>query len=123
MAAINVIKTLTQSIPKEKSMSKVSIAAAAALVIASVAPIGAHAQSYGAVAQGYGGAYSMPEHQSRTQLKHLKATVPANARGSATESGGFPTPAVNSGGRRFETDPDPRIRFEMNRDDRDRRAG
>ncbi len=88
-------------------MSKVSIAAAAALVIASVAPIGAHAQSYGAVAQGYGGA----------------SRVPANARGSATESGGFPTPAVNSGGRRFETDPDPRIRFEMNRDDRDRRAG
>jgi len=104
-------------------MSKVSIAAAAALVIASVAPIGAHAQSYGAVAQGYGGAYSMPEHQSRTQLKHLKARVPANARGSATESGGFPTPAVNSGGRRFETDPDPHIRFEMNRDDRDRRSG
>jgi hypothetical protein len=121
MAAINVIKTLTQSIPKEKSMSKVSIAAAAALVIASVAPVGAYAQSYGAFAQGHGGAYSMPEHQSRTQSKHLR--VPANARGSATESGGFPTPAVNSGGRRFETDPDPRIRFEMNRDDRDRRAG
>jgi hypothetical protein len=123
MATINVIKTLTQSIPKEKSMSKVSIAAAAAFVIGCIAPIGAYAQSYGAFAQGYGGAYSMPEHQSRTQLKHLKARVPANARGSATESGGFPMPAVNSGGRRFETDPDPRIRFEMNRDDRDRRAG
>jgi hypothetical protein len=104
-------------------MSKVSIAAAAALVIASVAPVGAYAQSYGAFAQGYGGAYSMPEHQSRTQSKHLKARVPSNARASATESGGFPTPAVNSGGRRFETDPDPRIRFEMNRDDRDRRSG
>ena len=77
-------------------MSKVSIAAAAALVIASVAPIGAHAQSYGAVAQGYGGAYSMPEHQSHAQSKHLKARVPANARGSATESGGFPTPVYQS---------------------------
>jgi hypothetical protein len=39
------------------------------------------------------------------------------------ESGGFTTPAVNSGGRWLETDPDPRIRFEMNRDDRDRRSG
>jgi len=39
------------------------------------------------------------------------------------ESGGLPTPAVNSGGRWFETDSDPRIRFEMNRDDRDRRSG
>jgi hypothetical protein len=77
-------------------MSKVSIAAAAALVIASVAPIGAYAQSYGAFAQGYGGAYSMPENQSRAQSKHLKARVPANARGSATESGGFPTPVYQS---------------------------
>jgi hypothetical protein len=116
MATINVIKTLTQSIPKEKSMSKVSIATAAALVIASVAPIAAYAQSYGAFcqderdgyptcvsvapssgrAQGYGGAYSMPEYQSRAQSKHLKARVPANARGSATESGGFPTPVYQS---------------------------
>jgi hypothetical protein len=104
-------------------MSKVSIAAAAALVIGSIAPIEAYAQNYVVLAQAYGGAYSTPEHQSRAQSKHLKARVPANARGSATESGGFPTPAVNSGGRRFETDPDPRIRFEMNRDDRDRRAG
>jgi hypothetical protein len=38
------------------------------------------------------------------------------------EAGGFPTPAVNSGGR-FETDWDPRFRFEMNRDERDRRSG
>jgi hypothetical protein len=95
-------------------MSKVSIAAATALLIASMAMVGAHAQS---------GGYLVPERQLPPQSKHLKARVPANARGSATESGGFPTPAVNSGGRRFETDPDPRIRFEMNRDDRDRRAG
>ena len=95
MAAINVIKTVTQSIPTEKSMSKVSIAAAPALVIASVAPVGAYAQSNGASAQGYGGAYSMPE-QRYTQSKHLKMRVPANARGSATESGGFPTPVYQS---------------------------
>ena len=104
-------------------MSKVSIAAAVALVTASVASGGAYAQSYGAVAQGYGGAYPMPEHQRYTQSKHLKMRVPANARASATESGGFSTPAANSGGRWFETDPDPGIRFEMNRDDRDRRSG
>jgi hypothetical protein len=77
-------------------MSKVSIAAAAALVIASVVPVGAYAQSHGAFAQGYGGASSMPEHQSRTQSKHLKMRVPANARGSATESGGFTTPVYQS---------------------------
>jgi hypothetical protein len=95
-------------------MSKVSIAAATALLIASMASVGAHAQS---------GLFLMPDRQVPTQSKHLKARVPANARGSATESGGFTTPAGNSGGRWFETDPDPRIRFEMNRDDRDRRAG
>ena len=104
-------------------MSKVNIAAAVALVVASVAPGGAYAQSYGAFAQGYGGAYSILEHQGYTQSKHLKMRGPANARASATEFGGFATPAVNSGGRWFETDPDPRIRFEMNRDDRDRRSG
>ena len=95
-------------------MSKVSIAAATALLIASMAPVWAHAQS---------GGYLVPERQLPTQSKHLKARVPSNARASATESGGFATPAVNSGGRWLETDPDPRIRFEMNRDDRDRRNG
>jgi hypothetical protein len=95
-------------------MSKVSIAAATALLIASMAPVGAHAQS---------GGYLVPDRQLPPQSKHPKARVPANARGSATESGGFATPAVNSGGRWLETDPDPRIRFEMNRDDRDRRNG
>jgi hypothetical protein len=95
-------------------MSKVSIAAATALLIVSMAQVGAHAQS---------GGYLVPERQLPTQSKHLKARVPANARGSAMESGGFATPAVNSGGRWLETDPDPRIRFEMNRDDRDRRSG
>jgi hypothetical protein len=95
-------------------MSKVSIAAATALLIVSIAPVGAHAQS---------GGYLVPERQLPTQSKYPRARVPSNARASATESGGFPTPAVNSGGRRFETDPDPHIRFEMNRDDRDRRSG
>jgi hypothetical protein len=95
-------------------MSKVSIAAATALLIGSMAPVWAHAQSDG---------YLVPDRQLPTQPKHPKARVPVNARGSATEPGGIPTPAVHPGGRWFETDPDPRIRFEMNRDDRDRRVG
>jgi hypothetical protein len=68
-------------------MSKVSIAAATALLIASMAPVGAHAQS---------GLFLMPDHQLPTQSKHPKARVPVNARGSATESGGFPTPVHQS---------------------------
>ena len=91
-------------------LSKLNIAAVAALLVASVAPISAYAQSHD-----YG--TSMPG-----QSRHLKARVPANARGSLAAPDVFPGPAVRSGGRWFETDPDPRIRFEMNRDDRDRRA-
>jgi hypothetical protein len=70
-------------------MSKVSIAAATALLIASMAPVGAHAQSGGYLVR-------VPDRQLPTQSKHPKARVPANARGSATESGGFPTPVYQS---------------------------
>ncbi len=97
-------------------LSKVNIAAVAALLVASVAPVGAYAQSYG-------GAYRTPERQLQTQSKHLKARVPSGARGSVADPDVFSGPAVRSGGRWLGTDPDPRIRFEMNRDDRDRRAG
>jgi hypothetical protein len=68
-------------------MSKVSIAAATALLIASMAPVGAHAQS---------GLFLVPDRQAPTQSKHAKARVPANARGSARESGAFPTPVYQS---------------------------
>ena len=68
-------------------MSKVSIAAATTLLIAFMAPVGAHAQS---------GLFLTPDRQLPTQSKHPKARVPANARGSATESGGFPTPVYQS---------------------------
>ena len=68
-------------------MSKVSIAAATALLIVSIAPVGAHAQS---------GLFLTPDRQLPTQSKHPKTRVPANARGSATESGGFPTPVYQS---------------------------
>jgi hypothetical protein len=96
---------------EEKSMlSKANIAAVAALLAAFVAPVGAYAQSHDH-------ATSMPG-----QSRHLKARAPAYAHGSLAAPEAFPAPAVRSGGRWFETDPDPRIRFEMNRDDRDRRA-
>ena len=93
--------------------SKVNIAAVAALVVAYVAP----------AAQSYAGAYLTPERQLHTQAKHQKAKVPSDARGSVADPDVFSVPAVRSNGRWLETDPDPRIRFEMNRDDRDRRAG
>ena len=68
-------------------MSKVSIAAATTLLIAFMAPVGAHAQS---------GLFLTPDRQLPTQSKHPKARVPTNARGSATESGGLPTPVYQS---------------------------
>ena len=91
-------------------LSKLNIAAVAALLVAFAAPVGAYAQSHDHTT-------AMPG-----QSRHLKARVPANAHGSIATGDVFPGPAVRSGGRWFETDPDPRIRFEMNRDDRDRRA-
>jgi hypothetical protein len=90
--------------------SKVNIAAVAALLVASVAPVGAYAQSHD-------GATLMVR-----QSRHLKANLPANAHGSVVAPDALPGPAARSSGRWFETDPDPRIQFEMNRDDRDRRA-
>ena len=95
--------------------SKVNIAAVAVLLVACIGPVAAHAQSHHSTA-------SMREHQPHAQSRHLKARVPVNAQGSAAASDVFSGPAARSGGRWFETDPDPRIRFEMNRDDRDRRA-
>jgi len=89
---------------------KVNIAAAAALLVVSIAPVGTYAQSSG-------GPSLIPGHQLHTQSKHLKARVPSDAFGAVAD------PAARPGGRSFETDPDTHIRFEMNRDDRDRRAG
>jgi len=93
--------------------SKVNVASVAALLVAYIAP----------VAQSYGGAYLTPERQLHTQSKHQRAKVPSDARGSVADPDAFSGPAVRSNGHWLETDPDPRIRFEMNRDDRDRRAG
>src|SRR5215831_11643105 len=63
---------------EEKSMSsKVNIAAVAALLVASVAPVAAYAQSHD-------GATLMPG-----QSRHLKAQVPANAHGSVAAPDAF----------------------------------
>jgi hypothetical protein len=51
-------------------------------------------------------------------LQRLQKKLPADAFGSV---GGARGAAVSTRGRPFETDPDPNIRFEMNRDDFDRR--
>jgi hypothetical protein len=91
-------------------LSKVNIAAIAALLVASVVPVGAYAQSHDYATSMHG------------QSRHLKTRALAKAQGSLVAPEVFPGPAVRSRGRWFETDPDPRIRFEMNRDDRDRRA-
>jgi hypothetical protein len=85
-------------------MSNLSIATAAALLIASIAPVEAYAQS---------GGYLVPARPFHTQSKRLKARVPTNVKGSAIGSGSFPTPALNYAAGWFETNPDPRIRFEM----------
>jgi hypothetical protein len=85
-------------------MSNLSIATAAALLIASIAPVEAYAQS---------GGYLAPARPFHTQSKRVKARVPANVKGLVIGSGGLPTPALNGAAGWFETDPDPRIRFEM----------
>jgi hypothetical protein len=100
--AIKVISTSDPTDPqKERSMSKVSIAIAAAL-IAGVSPVAAHAQTSG---------YVGPPRELHTQSKRLKARLPSNV--NASDSGGFPTPALAVGGRWFKTDPVPRVRFKM----------
>ena len=90
--------------------SKVNVVAAAAFLVAAAAPIHALAQNF-----------APPAHHA--QSKHLQARVPFDAKASAADSNVSSESAARSGGRWFETDPDPRIRFEMNRDDRDRRSG
>jgi len=118
VTAIEFIETFVSTDPRgEIPMPlKVNIVAAAVL-------LGAFATPVGVFAQNYGGTSSMLGHQFHAQSKHLKTRLPSDARGSAVDSDVFPVPAVRSGGHWFETDPDPRIRFEMNRDDRDRRSG
>jgi hypothetical protein len=61
--------------------------------------------------------------QCRTASHH--ACGYANQSYSPGARASAPAPWISAplAGRPFQTDPDPRIRFEMNRDDRDRRLG
>jgi hypothetical protein len=67
----------------------------------------------------YGNGYVTPGYRLPAP-QHLRKKLPSAAFGSA---GGIRGGVVSPRGRPFETDPDPNIRFEMNRDDFDRRHG
>jgi hypothetical protein len=67
----------------------------------------------------YGKSYVTPGYQS-PPLQRLQRKLPSAEFGSV---GGIRGAVVSPRGRPFETDPDPNIRFEMNRDDFDRRHG
>jgi hypothetical protein len=53
-----------------------------------------------------------------TRLHRFADLLANSVSGTALESAGFPTAAVNSGGHWFEVDQDLCIRFQMNRDAR-----
>ena len=106
--------------------TKINVPALAALFVVAVAiPGSASAQNPGSrvsicpTCADYGNDYAASGYQS-PQLQRLKRKLPSNAYGSV---GGVPAAAAAPRGRRFETDPDPNVRFEMNRDDFDRRHG
>jgi hypothetical protein len=78
-------------------------ALAVSLALAAIAPEPALAKRLTTSHQAYGSAQPLPPGA------HAAAATPLN-----------PSPRT---GRFFETDPDPRIRFEMNRDNYDHREG
>jgi hypothetical protein len=79
---------------------------------------GYYGNSY--VTPGYSGnSHVTPGHRSPAP-QHLQKKLPSAAFGSV---GGIRGAVISPPGRPFETDPDPNIRFEMNRDDFDRRHG
>ena len=79
---------------------------------------GYYGNSY--VTPGYSGnSHVTPKYRSPAP-QHLQKKLPSGAFGYA---GGIRGAVVSPRARPFETDPDPNIRFEMNRDDFDRRHG
>jgi hypothetical protein len=66
----------------------------------------------------YGKSY-VPGYRSPAP-QHLQRKLPSAEFGSV---GGIRGAVISPRGRLFETDPDPNVRFEMNRDDFDRRHG
>jgi hypothetical protein len=67
----------------------------------------------------YGNSYATWGHRTQA-LQSLQRKLPFDGFGSVGRNRGA---VVSPRGRPFETDPDPNIRFEMNRDDFDRRHG
>jgi hypothetical protein len=107
--------------------TKINVPALAALLVVAVAvPGSATAQNSGSrvficpTCADYSNDYAASGYQSQPQLLRLKRRLPSNAFGSV---GGIPATVVSPRGRPFETDPDANVRFEMNRDDFDRRRG
>jgi hypothetical protein len=79
---------------------------------------GYYGNSY--VTLGYSGnSHVTPGYRSPAP-QHLQKKLPSAAFGSVA---GVRGAVISPPGRPFETDPDPNIRFEMNRDDFDRRHG
>jgi hypothetical protein len=73
-----------------------------------------------ASAQGSASGYAVHALRFHTETDASKFNVPFNAFGSVTRSVGIGSrPAIRSR-RPFQTDPDPHVRFEMNREDPDR---
>ena len=105
----------------------INVPALAALLLVAVAiPGSAHAQKSGSrvpicpTCVSFGTGYGASGYSSQPQLQRLKRRFPSDAYGSV---GGSPATVVSPRARPFETDPDPNVRFEMNRDDFDRRHG
>jgi hypothetical protein len=96
-------------------------ALAALLTLAAIAPQPALAKRDGAphhtYRHGYGYRYGYG-YLYQPQFYDLNKGFPPGFGASSPIPRTEPRP-----GRPFETDPDPHIRFEMNRDDRDRRLG
>lgn len=84
----------------------------ALFTLAAIAPAPVFAQSSTPPRSVYG-------YPDQRQIDDARNGVPRGARASSTAPSHYAPPA----GRPFETDPDPHVRFEMNRDDRDRRLG
>lgn len=93
--------------------SKLHVTALAALLgLAAIAPAVVHAQSITPSRHAY-------RHQYQQRIHDFRSGLPRGARASSA----VPRISAPQAMRPFETDPDARIRFEMNRDDRDRRLG
>jgi hypothetical protein len=105
--------------------TKFNVAAFAAVLAVLAAPGVVSAQegfgNYPSV-QGLRDAGAAPANRSRPQMKRFAAKVPTDAYGSVAGSAAIPGNTMSPRGRAFDTDPNANVRFEMNRDDRDRRG-